>query len=196
MIRIAVIIGCAALLSGCGRDPQPAAKAFNARQEAIRRDVEARSRVRIVAPPKAANGGYAAMPGELPRATPTPTPAPAATSSKIVETDDPAGQDRLEDPQAKPQTTVRTTRMDKTALARAIAAAERRRVETMSVQDAALRRAAAEARKRQKARDAIAAKRFEAKVGGDIAPAKGSLSAPPSKTASERKEGSSDNRRK
>jgi hypothetical protein len=195
MIRTAAtILGCAALVAGCGQEPQPGARAFNARQEAIRRDVEARSRVRIVAPPGTVNGGYAAMPGDLPRAA--PTPVATAASSKTVETDYPAGRDRLDGQPAKTQTTGRPTRMDKAALARAIAAAERRRVETMSVQDASLRRVAAEARTRQKARDAIAAKRFETKVAGAIAPAKGSLSAPPSKTAAERKEGTSDNRRK
>lgn len=184
----ATIAGCAALVAGCGQDPQPGAKAFNARQEAIRRDVEARSRVRIVAPPNAVNGGYAAMPGDLPRAAPTAvgTGTPRMTDETSATARD--GRD------AGPPATSRPTRMGRAALARAVAAAERRRVETMSTQDASLRRAAAEARTRQKARDIAVARRFRPKVSGPLAPAKGSLSTATAGAPSTRK-GEADNHR-
>lgn len=56
----------AATLSACGGDaPGPAAQAFNKERQVIDARNAAAVRTRMVKPPRAVNGGYAALPGEI-----------------------------------------------------------------------------------------------------------------------------------
>lgn len=62
----AALIVSALMLSACGgKEPGPAAKAFNAKQQDLARRREQSLRTRIVKPVRAPNGGYQAMPATI-----------------------------------------------------------------------------------------------------------------------------------